>query len=168
MPTILYAEDLYPDESVERDVYGPDVRIVWRNVENVADLAAADCADVDGLMVLRHRITAADYAKFPRLRCVVRMGVGTDRIDRAAAAERGVMICNIPDYGTMEVADHAVALALAFRRGIILHHELQRHARRRSASASCSSIPTVRTARTARWESAARRRWRNCCASRTC
>jgi C-terminal binding protein len=128
MPTILYAEDLYPDESVEREVYGPDMRIIWRNVENVADLAAADCAEVDGLMVLRHWVRPADFAKFPRLRCVVRMGVGTDRIDRAAAAERGVMVCNIPDYGTMEVADHAVALALSFRRGIILHHELQRHA----------------------------------------
>ena len=127
MPTILYAEDLYPDDSVEREVYGPDVRVVWRNVEDLADLPAADCAEVDGLMVLRHWVRPADFAKFSKLRTVVRMGVGTDRIDRAAAAERGVMVCNIPDYGTMEVADHAVALALAFRRGLFLHHELQRH-----------------------------------------
>lgn len=126
MTTILYAEDLYPDELVEREVYGPDVRIVWRDVENLSDLPAADCDAVDGLMVLRHWVRAADFAKFPRLRCVVRMGVGTDRIDRAVAAERGVMVCNIPDYGTMEVADHAVALAIAFRRGLFLHHALQR------------------------------------------
>jgi C-terminal binding protein len=127
MTTILYAEDLYSDEVVEREVYGPDVCIVWRDVEKLSDLPAADCDAVDGLMVLRHWVRAADFAKFPRLRCVVRMGVGTDRIDRAVAAKRGVMVCNIPDYGTMEVADHAVALAIAFRRGLFLHHELQRH-----------------------------------------
>jgi len=127
MTTILYAEDLYPDETVEREIYGPEVRIVWRNVENLSDLPATDCAEIDGLMVLRHWVRAADFAKFLRLRCVVRMGVGTDRIDRAAAAERGVMVCNIPDYGTMEVADHALALAIGFRRGLFLHHELQQH-----------------------------------------
>ena len=69
-------------------------------------------------MVMRHAVTAEHLARFPKLACVVRMGVGYDKIDRKAAAARKVMVCNVPDYGTTEVADHAMALALSLRRGM--------------------------------------------------
>ncbi|MDE2199609.1 MAG: C-terminal binding protein [Rhodospirillales bacterium] len=126
MTTILYAEKVYPDDSVEREVYGPDVRVLMRAAGTLADLSDADCAAADGLMFLRHWASAADLARFPNLRVILRMGVGYDRIDRVAAAARGIMVCNVPDYGTMEVADHAIALAISLRRGLFLYHETQR------------------------------------------
>jgi C-terminal binding protein len=54
------------------------------------------------------------------------MGVGYDRLDRVALAKRNVTVCNLPDYGTSEIADHALALALTLRRGVALHHDMQR------------------------------------------
>ena len=57
MPTVLYAEKVYPDDSVEREVYGPDTRILMRAANTLADLSDADCAEADGLMFLRHWIT---------------------------------------------------------------------------------------------------------------
>ncbi len=127
MPTtILYPEAMYADDLVEREVFGPDATIRMADVGLLSDLSDEACADVDGLMIFRHWASAEDLARFPRLRAVVRMGVGYDRLDRAAAASRGIMICNVPDYGTMEVADHAIAMALALRRGLFLYHETQR------------------------------------------
>ncbi|HEY8611652.1 MAG TPA: C-terminal binding protein [Roseomonas sp.] len=124
--TVMQAEGLYPDDNVEREVLGPDVRILQPHAASLAELPDAALAEVEGLFVFRHWLSASDIARFPRLRCVVRMGVGYDRLDRAALAARGIACCNLPDYGTTEVADHAIALALALRRGLLLHHDAQR------------------------------------------
>nr|WP_294577872.1 NAD(P)-dependent oxidoreductase [uncultured Rhodopila sp.] len=125
--TVLYSENIYPDDSVERRIYGPDVRVIFPSqTASLDDLAETDCAAAEGLMILRYKVKVGDLGRFPRLRAICRMGVGYDNLDRAAAAERGIMILNVPDYGTTEVADHAMALALALRRGLLLHHETQR------------------------------------------
>ncbi len=124
--TVLYPESDYPDDSVERRIYGPDVRVVFARVGTIAELSDEDCAAADGLMLRRLGVTAKELERFTRLRCILRMGVGYDSIDRKAAAQRQVMVCNVPDYGTTEVADHAIALVLALRRGLLLHHDWQR------------------------------------------
>jgi len=129
MPTtVLYTEKSYPDDSVERRIYGPDVRVIFpaAPTSSLADLPDDVCAEAEGLMILRYKVTEADLARFPRLRAICRMGVGYDNLDRAAAAKRQIMILNVPDYGTTEVADHAMSLALALRRGLFMHLEAQR------------------------------------------
>src|SRR5438045_8602329 len=55
-------------------------------------------------------ITAEVLDAVEGCRLVVRYGVGVDNVDVAAATERGVWVANVPDYGTEEVADHALAL----------------------------------------------------------
>ena len=100
------------------------MRIVRAAKPNFAELDPNDCAAADGLMIMRWAVTAADLDRFPRLRCVVRMGVGYDKLDRKALAGRDILVCNVPDYGTTEVADHAMALVLT----------------RRCAAASCCTM----------------------------
>jgi len=128
MPVIvLYPEERQiPDDSLEREIFGPEVRVLRRTAKTLADLDPAECAEVDGLMIMRYAVTPEDFERFPRLRAIVRMGVGYDKIARPAAAARNILVCNVPDYGTTEVADHAMALALSLRRGVILYHERQR------------------------------------------
>ena len=126
MTTILYPERMYPDDAEERRIFPPDATILMRDTGVLAELSEADCAGVDGLMVFRQWVRAEDIARMPNVRAIVRMGVGYDRIDRAAAAARGIIVCNVPDYGTTEVADHSIALMMALRRGLLMHHDAQR------------------------------------------
>jgi D-3-phosphoglycerate dehydrogenase len=75
----------------------------------------------DGAAVLINQyapITAKVLDALPSLRLVVRYGVGVDTVAVDAATRRGVWVANVPDYGTEEVADHALALALALLRGV--------------------------------------------------
>ena len=57
--TVLYSEDIYPDDSVERRIYGPDVRVIFPKASNtLADLSDEDCAAAEGLMILRFKVSA--------------------------------------------------------------------------------------------------------------
>jgi lactate dehydrogenase-like 2-hydroxyacid dehydrogenase len=60
-------------------------------------------------------------------RQIVRAGVGFDQIDIAACASKGIPVCNTPDYGTTDVADHAIAMMLALARGVVTYHEQLKH-----------------------------------------
>ncbi len=75
-----------------------------------------ECAEADALLVQYGGVTRRVIEGLPRLRVVVRYGVGVDGVDLEAATERGIPVANVPDYGTDEVANHAVALLLALAR----------------------------------------------------
>ncbi len=77
--------------------------------------AAALAADV---LLLWHNIPVGPdvIGRLKNCRALIRNGVGYDSVDTAAAAAAGIPVCNVPDYGTEEVADHAIALTLALYR----------------------------------------------------
>jgi D-3-phosphoglycerate dehydrogenase len=74
--------------------------------------------DADGLIVSATRITRRVMSALKNLKVIVRTGVGYDVIDVPAATELGVVVVNIPDIWIREVANHAVALLLAWNRKI--------------------------------------------------
>ncbi|UJR10553.1 hypothetical protein I4U23_014753 [Adineta vaga] len=55
-------------------------------------------------------------------RIITRLGVGFDIIDVKTCLQRNITVCYVPDYGTNEVADHAVALVFAAHRRLSLYH----------------------------------------------
>jgi glyoxylate reductase len=72
--------------------------------------------DVEGLIVANEPVP---LELFPALRIVANFGVGYDRVDVAALAERGIVFTNTPDVLTDATADLAFALLLAARRQIV-------------------------------------------------
>jgi len=83
-----------------------------RSAGEVASVAAS----ADALLVQWAPIDAVAMQALRRCRVIVRYGIGTDNLDLTAARERGIPVCNVPDYGIDEVADHAVSMALALGR----------------------------------------------------
>ncbi len=50
--TVLYSENNYPDDSVERRIYGPNIHVIFPNASNsLVDLSDEDCAAAEGLMI---------------------------------------------------------------------------------------------------------------------
>jgi len=108
---------LTPD--IERGVLGEEPEIdIWRP-DGPAPLDPALLAAVDVVLNCRsrHQLPASTVARMDRARLVVQAGVGFNHIDLDACARRGIAVCNTPDYGTTEVADHAMALMLTLMRG---------------------------------------------------
>ncbi len=65
-------------------------------------------------------------AGLKKCRGIVRAGVGYETVALRAAQRLGIPVCNIPDYGTEEIADHTWALILSLVRQL---PRLERHCR---------------------------------------
>ena len=83
------------------------------------DEVIAQCQGAEIFIVQYAKITKKVMDHCPQLRYVVRYGVGVDTIDVPEATRHGIQVGNVPDYGMNEVADHAIALALAMVRKIV-------------------------------------------------
>src|SRR5207244_9020918 len=83
------------------------------------DTYARYLKDADALICFRVPVDRRALDAAPKLKVAVRSGVGYENFDLAAFAERGIPACNVPDYGSEEVAVHALSLILALKRRVV-------------------------------------------------
>lgn len=108
-----------PSCSIERGVIGPAADVVRVLCSSDADFTEPVC-EARALIVWHNTpVTAEGIARLRQCRAIIRNGVGFDSVDIAAARAHGIAVCNVPDYGTEEVADHTMALALALCRQLV-------------------------------------------------
>jgi len=79
----------------------------WRNCDGIVGVAPPD----DVLPIL------------DKCRVVVKTAVGFDDVNIEAFGKLGIPVCNVPDYGTREVADHAIALMMTLTKSVAFHDE---------------------------------------------
>ncbi|HET7598631.1 MAG TPA: C-terminal binding protein [Burkholderiales bacterium] len=115
--TILYPDNRPVGLDIETAVTGADVRYLNPCKSRFEDVEPAAWENCDGIVVRRVPIDRNVVPHLKRARIVVRMGVGFDVVDLEACGAAGIAVCNVPDYGTTEVADSAIAMMLAFARG---------------------------------------------------
>lgn len=58
-------------------------------------------------------------AHMKNCKVIATYGIGVDKIDVEAATEKGIYVCNVPDYNKHEVSDHALSMILALGRQLI-------------------------------------------------
>jgi glyoxylate reductase len=114
---------------VTREIPGPGLErlraahevTVWpERLPPAPEQLRAAAAEAEGLLcLLTDRVDSDLLAAAPRLRAVANYAVGTDNIDLAACAARGVAVGNTPDVLTEATADLAFALLLAAARHVV-------------------------------------------------
>jgi glyoxylate reductase len=119
-----------PFEALDRLRAAHDVDVWPEPAPPSPDALREHAAGADGLLtMLTDRVDAALLDAAPGLRAIANLAVGTDNIDLAAAAERGVAVGNTPGVLTDATADLALALLLAVTRRLPEGHARVREGR---------------------------------------
>lgn len=72
--------------------------------------------DAFAIIVQWAPITEKIIRNMDNCQLIVRYGIGVDNLDLAAAKEKRIPVCNVPDYCIDEVSDHTMSLAVALNR----------------------------------------------------
>ncbi len=117
---VVVSDYILPDLEIEREMLtaiGAEfVPGQCRNLQDIIELAR----DADAMLNTYYEpLDESVFSACPKLKIVVRYGVGFNTINVADATRCGVMVANVPDYCQDEVADHAMALWLALARKIV-------------------------------------------------
>ncbi len=119
MPAIAITDYTFPDLEIEQSILSAaGFELKTGNDKQIAALQAL-VAEADAVITQFAPINADVIGAMQRAKVIVRYGIGYDNVDVGAARERGIPVCNIPDYCIDEVADHTLAFILGVTRQVV-------------------------------------------------
>src|SRR5882757_11429685 len=110
-PIVLLTNPIHADGAA---LLAPHVKLLVAPDTKPETLRAL-AKDADGIIV-RAKLPDDIVAHAPRLKGMVRHGVGLDFIPVAAATARGVAVANLPGSNTTAVAEYVLSALLHLRR----------------------------------------------------
>lgn len=117
LPQVVVTDFIEEPLDHERRVLDGHAEVTALNALCEADLVGK-VEEADAIMVYHYfQLTRETIERLKNCKIICRPGVGYDGVDIIAAREHGIPVCNVPDYGTEEVADSALAMALSLARG---------------------------------------------------
>lgn len=126
-PEIIICDCDHKDVNVEKAVFdAAGVDFKWLHCQTQEEVIE----QCQGAVCFLNQYTRMDekiFKAIPTLKFIVRYGVGVDNVNLSDANKYHVQVCNVPDYGTNEVADHALALMLSVARKTYLAGNLTRN-----------------------------------------
>jgi D-3-phosphoglycerate dehydrogenase/C-terminal binding protein len=144
MNHVIIADFLTDELEPERKILQGVAQVEALNAAREEDLAGR-IEEADAIMMYHtFRLTRGTIERLLHCKLIVRCGVGVDNIDHAFAAQRGIPVANVPDYGTEDVADTAIGMMLALTRGI---HQMDTNLRSRGGSWSYTQVVPLRRLR---------------------
>ncbi|RIK79846.1 MAG: C-terminal binding protein [Planctomycetota bacterium] len=119
MSRLIVTDYTFPTLEVEQRRLAPlDVDVEGIKGGDRAELLAKLPA-ADFVLTQFARLDAEAIDRMEKARVIVRYGIGVDNVDLDAARNRGIPVCNVPDYCIDEVADHTLALVLSATRRVV-------------------------------------------------
>ena len=119
MPTVAITDYSFPDLELERSILSADgFELLSGNDKEIPALQML-VAEADAVITQFAPINADVIGAMQRAKVIVRYGIGYDNVDVQAARERGIPVCNVPDYCIDEVADHTLAFILGVTRQVV-------------------------------------------------
>ena len=117
-PLVVVTDFIQEPLDRERSVLGDAAEVVALEAERESELAGR--IEQAEAVMLYHFIglSRETIARLEQCKLIVRCGVGFDNVDCEAAREKGIPVANVPDYGSEEVADTAIGMALSLARGV--------------------------------------------------
>ena len=120
-PKIVITDYDYGDVSIEskilEDAGAEVIALQAKSEEDLFDVAK-NCF---GMISQYSSIGSRTIKRMQNCKIIARYGIGVDIVDVNAATEKGILVTNVRDYCTEEVADHALALWLNLTRKIQIY-----------------------------------------------
>jgi len=122
-----------PDQHAKIDSYlrSHGIEPIYQLCPTEEDLISV-LPNIDGLICSIDPVTARVLDIAPRLKVIVRTGVGYDTIDLQAASARRIPVCNTPGANSVSVAELTMALMLSLIRSLPKNMETVRQGRWKS------------------------------------